>query len=85
MTTKSCGFVPPGAVPTNGRWLMYRSSSKRILSSSPRSITPGGTSGRADRPEQDAVERAEFVERLVGEDLAVAQVSLASEVEVGRC
>ena len=75
MTTKSCGSVWPGAVPTNGRWLTYRSSSKRIFSSSPRSITPGRHLGRADRAEQDGVEAAQLVERRVAEDLAVAQVA----------
>jgi hypothetical protein len=37
----------------------------------------------ADRTEQDAVERPQFVECGVGEDLAVSQVALATEIELG--
>jgi hypothetical protein len=40
----------------NGRWLTYWSRSKRIFSSRPRSITPGGTLGGAHGAEQDGVE-----------------------------
>ena len=54
ITMKSCGVVVTGAVPTNGRWLTYRSSSKRIFSSRPRSITPGGTSGVPTAPSRIA-------------------------------
>ena len=39
--------------------------------------------GRADRAEQDRIELAQLVERRVGEDLAVAQVAGAAEVELG--
>ena len=39
--------------------------------------------GRADRAEQDRVELAQLVERGVAEDLAVAEVPGAAEVEVG--
>ena len=45
---------------------------------------PGRHLGRADRAEQDRVEAAQLVERRVGQDLAVAQVARAAEVEVGR-
>ena len=39
--------------------------------------------GRADGAEQDGVEPAQLVQRRVAEDLAVAQVAGAAEVEVG--
>ena len=38
--------------------------------------------GRADRAEQDRIEPAQLVERRVGEDLAVAQVAGAAEIEL---
>ncbi len=44
----------------------------------------GGHVGGADGAEQDRVEAPQLVERGVGQDLAVAQVTLAAEVEVGR-
>ena len=45
---------------------------------------PGRHRRRADRAEEDGVERAQLVERGVGEDLAVAEVAVAAEVEVDR-
>ena len=38
--------------------------------------------GRADGAEQDGVEAAQLLQRLVGQDLAVAQVAVAAEVEL---
>ena len=38
---------------------------------------------RADGPEQDRVEAAQLLQDLVAEDLAVAQVAGATEIEVG--
>ena len=45
-------------------------------------MTPGGTSRRADGAEQDGIEAAQLLERRVGQDLAVAEVALAAEVEL---
>ena len=45
-------------------------------------MTPGGTSGVPTAPSRMASKRAQLVERGVGQDLAVAQVALAAEVEV---
>ena len=42
----------------------------------------GRHGGRADGAEQDGVEAAQLVERGVGQDLAVAQVAVAAEVEL---
>ena len=39
---------------TNGRWFTYWSSAKRIFSSRPRSMTPGGTSGVPTAPSRMA-------------------------------
>ena len=47
-------------------------------------MTPGGTSGVPTAPSRMASNAAQLVERRVGEDLAVAQVALAAEVELGR-
>ncbi len=42
----------------------------------------GRHGGRPDRTEEDGVERTQLVERGVGQDLAVAEVALATEVEL---
>ena len=63
---------------------MYRSSSKRILSNSPRSMIPGGTSGVPTAPSRMASNVRNSSSVVVGEDLAVAEVARPAEVEVGR-
>ena len=62
--------VDASAAATNGRRLTYRSSSKRIFSSSPRSSTPGGTSGVPTAPSRSASKPAQLVEHRVGQHLA---------------
>ena len=47
-------------------------------------MTPGRHVGRADGAEQDGVEVAQLLQHVVAEDLAVAQVAGAAEVEVDR-
>jgi len=39
--------------------------------------------GGSDGAQQDAVESPEFVERGIGQDLAVAQIPLPAQIEVG--
>ena len=52
------------------------------MSSRPALDHAGGHARRADRAEQQRVERPPLVEQLVGEDRAVAQVAGAAEVVV---
>ncbi len=67
---------------------MYRSSSKRSFSSSPRSITPEGTAvdpiGGPTAPSRIASMAAELFEDRVGQDLARALVAAGPEVVVDR-
>ena len=83
ITTKSCGSVPGRA---DERALVdveveleAHLQQQAALDDARRHLR------RADGAEQDGVEAAQLVERRVGEDLAVAQVARAAEVEVGRC